>query len=218
MGLHRTTSNLGGSARACLCYWPGVHFLVEGWLSVILSGGLFVILSEFGELALTPRCSLLANATEEEDDVAMVTVSGTGYGRSLVESRLNVSQGPHRSLECVASAKGGEQAYALFSLSGERGSTHGHTHLAHVHTSTCAHVDMHAHTQTAFRCHRRHIFRLILIPHIEIDVICKHWKITTWHISTVVTYTDPYMDICPRSQLVGTNLAQASMLSFKLDA
>ncbi|XP_063075674.1 KIT proto-oncogene, receptor tyrosine kinase b [Engraulis encrasicolus] len=63
------------------------------------------------------RCSLLANATEEEDDVAMVTVSGTGYGRSLVESRLNVSQGPHRSLECVASAKGGEQAYALFSLS-----------------------------------------------------------------------------------------------------
>ncbi|KAL2097442.1 hypothetical protein ACEWY4_006649 [Coilia grayii] len=61
------------------------------------------------------RCSLLANATEEEEDVATVAVSGTGFGRSLVESQLNVSRGLHRSLECVASAKG-EQAYALFSL------------------------------------------------------------------------------------------------------
>ncbi|XP_062376526.1 KIT proto-oncogene, receptor tyrosine kinase b [Sardina pilchardus] len=61
------------------------------------------------------RCSLLNNATEEEE-VAMVTVSGTGFGRSVVESRLNVSRGSHRTLECVAMTEG-DQAYTLFSIS-----------------------------------------------------------------------------------------------------
>ncbi|XP_030643569.1 KIT proto-oncogene, receptor tyrosine kinase b [Chanos chanos] len=61
------------------------------------------------------RCSHLDNATQEDEELAMVTVSGSGFGRSLVESRLNISRGNYHTLECVASTYG-EQAYALFTI------------------------------------------------------------------------------------------------------
>ncbi|XP_034439096.1 KIT proto-oncogene, receptor tyrosine kinase b isoform X1 [Hippoglossus hippoglossus] len=70
----------------------------------------------FCELPHT-RCSHLPNATQSETpDVAMVTESS--FGRSEVESRLNVSKehAHYHTLECVASAEG-EEAYTLFSIS-----------------------------------------------------------------------------------------------------
>ncbi|KAM9362596.1 KIT proto-oncogene, receptor tyrosine kinase b [Symphorus nematophorus] len=64
------------------------------------------------------RCSHLPNATQwETPEVAMVTEST--FGRSEVESRLNVSNKEHahyHTLECVASTEG-EEAYTLFSIS-----------------------------------------------------------------------------------------------------
>uniref|UniRef100_A0A665T790 Mast/stem cell growth factor receptor Kit n=1 Tax=Echeneis naucrates TaxID=173247 RepID=A0A665T790_ECHNA len=60
------------------------------------------------------RCSHLPNATQlESPDVAMVTESA--FGRSEVESRLNVSKehARYHTLECVASNEG-EEAYTLF--------------------------------------------------------------------------------------------------------
>ncbi len=66
------------------------------------------------------RCSHLPNATQwETPDVAMVSEST--FGRSEVESRLNVSSKEHahyHTLECVASTEG-EEAYTLFSISGK---------------------------------------------------------------------------------------------------
>ncbi|XP_044045595.1 KIT proto-oncogene, receptor tyrosine kinase b isoform X2 [Siniperca chuatsi] len=70
----------------------------------------------FCELPHT-RCSHLPNATQwETQEVAMVTESI--YGRSEVESRLNVSKehAHFHTLECVASTEG-EEAYTLFSIS-----------------------------------------------------------------------------------------------------
>lgn len=64
------------------------------------------------------RCSLLLNATQADEDVAVVTVSGSEFGRSEVESRLNISKGKFHTLECVAKTQG-EHAYTLFSISGE---------------------------------------------------------------------------------------------------
>uniref|UniRef100_A0A671YHP7 Mast/stem cell growth factor receptor Kit n=1 Tax=Sparus aurata TaxID=8175 RepID=A0A671YHP7_SPAAU len=64
------------------------------------------------------RCSHLPNATQwETPEVSMVTESA--FGRSEVESRLNVSNKEHahyHTLECVASTEG-EEAYTLFSIS-----------------------------------------------------------------------------------------------------
>ncbi|XP_036972148.1 KIT proto-oncogene, receptor tyrosine kinase b isoform X2 [Acanthopagrus latus] len=64
------------------------------------------------------RCSHLPNATQwETPEVSMVTESA--FGRSEVESRLNVSSKEHahyHTLECVASTEG-EEAYTLFSIS-----------------------------------------------------------------------------------------------------
>ncbi|XP_029365256.1 KIT proto-oncogene, receptor tyrosine kinase b isoform X1 [Echeneis naucrates] len=63
------------------------------------------------------RCSHLPNATQlESPDVAMVTESA--FGRSEVESRLNVSKehARYHTLECVASNEG-EEAYTLFLIS-----------------------------------------------------------------------------------------------------
>ncbi|XP_068606741.1 KIT proto-oncogene, receptor tyrosine kinase b [Brachionichthys hirsutus] len=64
------------------------------------------------------RCSHLPNATQwETPEVAMVTEST--YGRSEVESRLNVSNKQHahyHTLECVASTEE-EEAFTLFSIS-----------------------------------------------------------------------------------------------------
>ncbi|KAI4896207.1 hypothetical protein NFI96_030855 [Prochilodus magdalenae] len=62
------------------------------------------------------RCSQLMNATQEDEDIAIVTVSGSEFGRTEVESRLNVSKGKYHTLECVATTQG-EQAYTLFSIS-----------------------------------------------------------------------------------------------------
>ncbi|XP_041840237.1 KIT proto-oncogene, receptor tyrosine kinase b [Melanotaenia boesemani] len=70
----------------------------------------------FCELPRT-RCSLLPNATQwETPEVAMLTESA--FGRSEVESRLNVSKehAQYHTLECVASTEG-EEAYTLFSIS-----------------------------------------------------------------------------------------------------
>uniref|UniRef100_A0A3Q3WP12 receptor protein-tyrosine kinase n=1 Tax=Mola mola TaxID=94237 RepID=A0A3Q3WP12_MOLML len=64
------------------------------------------------------RCSHLPNATQwEAPKAAMVTEST--FGRSEVESRLNMSQKEHAqypTLECVASTEG-QEAYTLFSIS-----------------------------------------------------------------------------------------------------
>uniref|UniRef100_A0A8C6SGV0 receptor protein-tyrosine kinase n=1 Tax=Neogobius melanostomus TaxID=47308 RepID=A0A8C6SGV0_9GOBI len=63
------------------------------------------------------RCSHLPNASQwETSDFAMVTDSA--YGRSEVESRLNVSKehAQYHTLECVASTEGAE-AFTLFSIS-----------------------------------------------------------------------------------------------------
>ncbi|XP_051993223.1 mast/stem cell growth factor receptor kita-like [Xyrauchen texanus] len=62
------------------------------------------------------RCSHLLNATQADEEVAVITVSGPEFGRSEVESRLNVSKGKYHTLECVATTQG-EQAYTLFSIS-----------------------------------------------------------------------------------------------------
>lgn len=70
-------------------------------------------------LQLSYRCSHLPNATQwEAPKAAMVTEST--FGRSEVESRLNMSQKEHAqypTLECVASTEG-QEAYTLFSISG----------------------------------------------------------------------------------------------------
>lgn len=63
------------------------------------------------------RCSHLPNASQwEASEVAMVTESA--YGRSEVESRLNVSKehAQYHTLECVATTEGAE-AFTLFSIS-----------------------------------------------------------------------------------------------------
>ncbi|XP_029001613.1 KIT proto-oncogene, receptor tyrosine kinase b [Betta splendens] len=63
------------------------------------------------------RCSHLPNATQwETSEVSMVTESA--FGRSKVESRLNISKehAHYHTLECVASTEG-DEAYTLFSIS-----------------------------------------------------------------------------------------------------
>ncbi|KAM3875688.1 mast/stem cell growth factor receptor kita [Diretmus argenteus] len=62
------------------------------------------------------RCSEQVNATQEEQDVITVTVLSPMFGKTEVESRLNISRGQFHTLECVATVEG-EQAYTLFSIS-----------------------------------------------------------------------------------------------------
>ncbi|XP_015244077.1 PREDICTED: mast/stem cell growth factor receptor kita-like isoform X1 [Cyprinodon variegatus] len=65
------------------------------------------------------RCSHLPNATQwESPEVAVL--SDSAFGRSEVESRVNISSehAQYHTLECVASTEG-EEAYTLFSI-GER--------------------------------------------------------------------------------------------------
>lgn len=64
------------------------------------------------------RCSNLLNATQADEEFTFVTVSGPEFGRSEVESRLNVTKGKFHTLECVATTQG-EQAYTLFSIRGK---------------------------------------------------------------------------------------------------
>ena len=58
------------------------------------------------------------NATQEENNVMTVTLVSRAFGKTEVESRVNVSRGRFTTLECVATVDG-EQAYTLFSISGE---------------------------------------------------------------------------------------------------
>lgn len=68
------------------------------------------------------RCSQQVNATQEEHNVITVTLFSPMFGKTEVESRVNVSRGRFSTLECVATVEG-EQAYTLFSIS-ERTVTH----------------------------------------------------------------------------------------------
>uniref|UniRef100_A0A8C6P2D8 receptor protein-tyrosine kinase n=1 Tax=Nothobranchius furzeri TaxID=105023 RepID=A0A8C6P2D8_NOTFU len=63
------------------------------------------------------RCSLLPNATHWETTEVTI-LSESPFGRSEVESRLNVTKehAQFHTLECVASTEG-EEAYTLFSIS-----------------------------------------------------------------------------------------------------
>ncbi|XP_075895407.1 mast/stem cell growth factor receptor kita [Nelusetta ayraudi] len=62
------------------------------------------------------RCSQQVNATQEELNVITVTLFSPRFGKTEVESRVNVSRGRFNTLECVATVAG-EQAYTLFSIS-----------------------------------------------------------------------------------------------------
>ncbi|XP_068448929.1 mast/stem cell growth factor receptor kita [Clinocottus analis] len=62
------------------------------------------------------RCSQQVNATQEERNVITVTLVSPMFGKTEVESRVNVSRGRFSTLECVATVEG-EQAYTLFSIS-----------------------------------------------------------------------------------------------------
>lgn len=90
---------------------------VDGQVRCIASGYPVPKMSwYFCELPHT-RCSHLPNASQwEASEVAMVTESD--FGRSEVESRLNVSKehAHYHTLECVASSEG-DEAYTLFSIS-----------------------------------------------------------------------------------------------------
>uniref|UniRef100_A0A6Q2XQY4 receptor protein-tyrosine kinase n=1 Tax=Esox lucius TaxID=8010 RepID=A0A6Q2XQY4_ESOLU len=61
------------------------------------------------------RCSHQMNATQEEQDIVTVTLLSPSFGKTEVESRLNVTTGRFNTLECVATVDG-EQAYTLFSI------------------------------------------------------------------------------------------------------
>lgn len=65
------------------------------------------------------RCSQQVNATQEEQNVITITLVSPMFGKTGVESRVNVSRGRFSTLECVATAEG-EQAYTLFSISERR--------------------------------------------------------------------------------------------------
>ncbi|XP_033847919.1 mast/stem cell growth factor receptor kita [Periophthalmus magnuspinnatus] len=62
------------------------------------------------------RCSQQVNATQEEQNVMTVTLFSPLFGKTEVESRVNISRGRFSTLECVATVEG-EQAYMLFSIS-----------------------------------------------------------------------------------------------------
>uniref|UniRef100_A0A665U5J4 receptor protein-tyrosine kinase n=1 Tax=Echeneis naucrates TaxID=173247 RepID=A0A665U5J4_ECHNA len=61
------------------------------------------------------QCSQQVNATQEEH-VITVTLFSPMFGKTEVESRVNISRGRFNTLECVATVEG-EQAYTLFSIS-----------------------------------------------------------------------------------------------------
>uniref|UniRef100_A0A8C5E241 receptor protein-tyrosine kinase n=1 Tax=Gouania willdenowi TaxID=441366 RepID=A0A8C5E241_GOUWI len=65
------------------------------------------------------RCSQQVNATQEEQNVITITLFSPLFGKTEVESRVNISRGRFNTLECVASVEG-EQAYTLFSISERR--------------------------------------------------------------------------------------------------
>ncbi|XP_048873959.1 mast/stem cell growth factor receptor kita isoform X1 [Brienomyrus brachyistius] len=62
------------------------------------------------------RCSHLQNSSMEERDATSVVLSRPAFGRSKVESRLNVSRGGYQTVECVATVED-EETFFLFSIS-----------------------------------------------------------------------------------------------------
>ncbi|XP_070688060.1 mast/stem cell growth factor receptor kita isoform X2 [Pempheris klunzingeri] len=62
------------------------------------------------------RCSQQVNATQEEHNAITITLFSPLFGKTEVESRVNISWGRFNTLECVATVEG-EQAYTLFSIS-----------------------------------------------------------------------------------------------------
>uniref|UniRef100_UPI0037E73959 mast/stem cell growth factor receptor kita n=1 Tax=Semicossyphus pulcher TaxID=241346 RepID=UPI0037E73959 len=62
------------------------------------------------------RCSQQVNATQEEHNVITITLFSPRFGKTEVESRVNISRGRFNTLECVATVEG-EQAFTLFSIS-----------------------------------------------------------------------------------------------------
>lgn len=64
------------------------------------------------------RCSQQRNATQEKLNVITMTLSNPTFGKTEVESRVNISRGRFTTLECVATVDG-EQAFTLFSISGK---------------------------------------------------------------------------------------------------
>lgn len=71
----------------------------------------------------------------------MATESDFAFGKSEVESRLNVTKehGQYHTLECVASTEG-EEAYTLFSISGKGDRVLSHTHEpTHTIRESCIH-------------------------------------------------------------------------------
>ncbi|XP_062864554.1 KIT proto-oncogene, receptor tyrosine kinase b [Trichomycterus rosablanca] len=89
---------------------------IDGQVKCVASGYPVPKISWYYCEAPHTRCSQLPNATQESEDAATVTLSGAGFGRTEVESRLNVTRGRYHTLECVATTQG-EQAYTLFSIS-----------------------------------------------------------------------------------------------------
>ncbi|KAF7203269.1 mast/stem cell growth factor receptor kita isoform X1 [Nothobranchius furzeri] len=65
------------------------------------------------------RCSLQRNASQEEHNVMTVTLYSSPFGKTEVQSQVNVNRGRFNTLECVATVEG-EQAYNLFSINVER--------------------------------------------------------------------------------------------------
>ncbi|XP_028259544.1 mast/stem cell growth factor receptor kita isoform X2 [Parambassis ranga] len=65
------------------------------------------------------RCSEQVNATQEEHNVITITLFSPMFGKTEVESRVNISRGRFNALECVATVEG-EQAFMLFSISERR--------------------------------------------------------------------------------------------------
>ncbi|KAM4548699.1 mast/stem cell growth factor receptor kita isoform 1-T1 [Odontesthes bonariensis] len=65
------------------------------------------------------RCSQQMNATQEEHNVITITLFSPTFGKTEVESRVNISRGRFSTLECVATVEG-EQAFTLFSINEKR--------------------------------------------------------------------------------------------------
>uniref|UniRef100_I3J4E4 receptor protein-tyrosine kinase n=1 Tax=Oreochromis niloticus TaxID=8128 RepID=I3J4E4_ORENI len=65
------------------------------------------------------RCSQQVNSTQEELNVITITLVSPMFGKTEVESRVNISRARFNTLECVATVEG-EQAYILYSISEKR--------------------------------------------------------------------------------------------------
>lgn len=107
------------------------------------------------------RCSQQTNATQEEHNVITITLFSPTFGKTEVESRVNISRGRFNTLECVATVEG-EQAFTLFSINGELPShSYMHTSKALTQEDRGAAVDQ-SHVLLANRCNPLHVYTLRL--------------------------------------------------------